>query len=160
MKKQTRWYYIQLNPKFPGKINGTQRTNVGNLEGWDYELDPDDPVSKMVCRDGGKFWWFDESVERCYPRLEVKILAEFDRVAVGEYNTIRVEGVPDALSSVALLINGEEPVLLERLPDGSLDTLLLGWDQPTPVTVRLSPVNVSLRAKPLLISFEEPADAV
>jgi hypothetical protein len=159
MSKQVRWFYINLNRKFPGKINAATRTNTP-LEGWDYELDPADPVSKQVCRDGGRFWWFDETVQRAYPRLEVKLLAAEDRVPVGTYNVVRVEGVPNVITSVALLINGTDPVVLARLPGGELETLEIGWDQATPVTIRLAPVNVALRAKPLLISFEEPDDAV
>jgi hypothetical protein len=152
------YFYASFNPKYPGKINKTMRTNVPNLSGWDLTLDPDNKVHRVCAKEGGRFWWFDFETGEVKRRELVAIVPENDRTEVGKLNRIEVVGVPQKLKEIPLVINRTDSVVLKRDKGSNrMDHLDLGWDQPTPVTISLHPSNISLRARPVLIYFETPA---
>jgi len=150
----SRFYYVKMSKTVPGKIIGTLRTNVPNLmdtDDWDYEMSPYLRASKLVTRDGGRFWWFDEESRQPRLRALVRFEPEANRVEVGQLHRVTLRGVPEDVPSVNVIVNISDSVRVNRG-----EVLEIGWRNPTVVTLSLDPDEVKVRAEPILIYFEEP----
>jgi hypothetical protein len=152
-----RHVYIGLG-KYPGQIVESMITNV-NLDGWDLDLDPRDNWNMQAGRQGGRRWYIDTLVWRPRQRQDVVLVAAAEKVSFADTAVVMVNGVPEDVPSVSILVKhagGEEEVRLTRLASGALDHLELEWANPAVVTIDLHPRTVQLRTTPLLIYFEEP----
>jgi hypothetical protein len=152
------YFYVKFG-KYPGQIAKSMRTNVADVKGYDRTIDPTNREHRRAVHEGGRFWYWDHEADEPKRRKQIVLSPAADKVDVGQAHVISLEGVPDDETEVILLVNREHEVSLKRKRDGTFDTLILGWDQPTPVTVSLSQKNVTLRAEPCLVYFEEPENA-